>query len=331
MIDVDAIKRSVDCRRIVERSLGKPKSRTQGYSAFKCPFHRERKGFSLVVYAEYWRCFGKCGTGGDVISWVMRYHQLSFRQACERLATGDMPQTREPISHPEPGLEPRSEPPGEAWQKIARNIATEAKERLWGREGRRALHYLTIGRGLSEAIIEAACLGYIPGEPYKWHEIGGLKVPCGIAIPWYADGALWGIKVRRAVGEQRYQQVGGGNIKGCLYLADQIQPGLPLVLAEGEFDALTALQISGETLSAASIGSASNRHINLRWYAKLLAAPRLLVCMDTDEAGEKAASGLASLSRAVRVIQIPIGKDMNEFYRLAGDQTVRDWLKEKYT
>jgi hypothetical protein len=37
-----------------------------------------------------------------------------------------------------------------------------------------------------------------------------LTVPCGITIPWYADGALWGIKVRRAAGEIRYQQVSGG-------------------------------------------------------------------------------------------------------------------------
>ena len=131
MIDVEAIKRSVDCRQLVERALGKPKSRTQNYSIFKCPFHQERKGFSLVVYAKYWRCFGKCGTGGDVISWVMRFDQLSFQHACEQLAHGDVPQTGEPITHLEPGPEPRSDPPDEAWQKVARNIAAMAKERLW--------------------------------------------------------------------------------------------------------------------------------------------------------------------------------------------------------
>jgi DNA primase len=331
MINVDAIKQHTDCRQIVERDLGLPKSRATAYITFKCPFHQERKGFSLFVYGEYWRCYGKCGTGGDVISWVMRYRQLSFQHACERLAMGDVPQTGEPITHPKPGPELRSEPPGEAWQKVARRIAAEAKERLWAREGRRALNYLTIGRGLNEAIIEAACLGYISGERYDWNDIGGLKVPCGITIPWYADGALWGIKVRRSVGEQRYQQVSGGNIKGCLYLADQIQPGLPLFLAEGEFDALTARQIGWGKLSAASIGSASNRHINRRWFGKLIAVPRLLICMDADEAGEKAASELASLSRAVKIIQVPVGKDMNEFYRLVSEQAVQDWLKQKYT
>ena len=146
---------------------------------------------------------------------------------------------------------------------------------------------------MSEGIIAAAQLGYIPGKPNEWKEIDGLKAPCGITIPWYADGAIWGIKVRRAAGEQRYQQVSGGNIKGCLYLADRIQPGLPLVLTEGEFDALIAWQVGWGKLSAASIGSASNQHINPRWYGKLLAAPRLLVCMDADTAGEKAAAEIS--------------------------------------
>ena len=58
MIDVDALKRKLDCRMLVERDLGKPKYRTHEYSTFKCPFHHERKGYSLVVYADYWRLIG---------------------------------------------------------------------------------------------------------------------------------------------------------------------------------------------------------------------------------------------------------------------------------
>lgn len=136
--------------------------------------------------------------------------------------------------------------------------------------------------------------------------------------------------MRRAAGEQRYQQVSGGNIRGCLYLVDHIQPGLPLILTEGEFDALTTWQIGWSKLSVASIGSASNQRVNLRWYGKLLSAPRLLVCMDADEAGEKAAAEIATLSRAVKRVQVPMGKDMNEFYRLASEQTVHDWLKTQF-
>src|SRR5664279_1911396 len=234
MIDVDTLKRNLDCRTLVERDLGKPKYRTHEYSTFKCPFHQERKGYSLVVYANHWRCFGKCGVGGDVIGWMQRYHELSFQQACEHLVSGDLPYRAERVLHSEPEPVPRSEPPDEKWQKIARRIAEQATDRLWRSDGRRALAYLKNKRGLSEGIIAAAQLGYIPGQPHEWNRIEGLKVLCGIAIPWYADDALWGIKVRRAAGEQRYQQVSGGNICGCLYLADRIQPGLPLVLTEGE-------------------------------------------------------------------------------------------------
>ncbi len=281
-----------------------------------------------MVYADHWRCFGKCGDGGDVIAWTMRYHQLSFQQACERLAAGNLPRSSKPILREEPRTGPRSEPPNEAWQKIARRIAEQAADRLWHSEGRRALDYLKTKRGLSEEIIATAQLGYILGNPNEWKKIEGLKVPCGIAIPWYADGALWGIKVRRAAGEQRYQQVSGGNIRGCLYLADRVQPGLPLILTEGEFDALTTWQIGRGMVSVASIGSASNQHINFRWYGKLLAAPRLLVCMDADAAGQQAAAKIIDMSHAGRNVQIPFGKDMNEFYLRAGQQLVREWLMQ---
>lgn len=101
-----------------------------------------------------------------------------------------------------------------------------------------------------------------------------------------------------------------------------------MFLTEGEFDALTVWQIGWGKLSVASTGSASNQHINLRWYSKLLAAPRLLICMDTDEAGEGAAAELATLSQAARCVQVPLGKDMNEFYLRVGQRFAGEWLKQ---
>ncbi len=154
----------------------------------------------------------------------------------------------------------------------------------------------------------------------------GLKVPCGIAIPWYADGVLWGIKVRRSAGEQRYQQVSGGNIKGSLYLADHIRPGLPIFLTEGEFDALIAWQVGRTEISPASIGSASNWHINPRWFGRLMAAPSILVSMDSDEAGIRAAAEIKLLSSAAKMAPVPTGKDMNEAYLHLGKQAVAEWL-----
>lgn len=91
--------------------------------------------------------------------------------------------------------------------RVLPKAPAEAVDRLWSRQGRRALRYLKEVRGLKEGIIAAARLGFIPGDPHAWQEVDGLRVPCGITIPWYGDGVIWGIKVRRAAGEQRYQQV----------------------------------------------------------------------------------------------------------------------------
>ena len=38
----------------------------------KCPLHREREGqaFAVWVRDQRWRCFGKCGVGGDVVDLI---------------------------------------------------------------------------------------------------------------------------------------------------------------------------------------------------------------------------------------------------------------------
>jgi len=327
MIDVERIKEQIDCRAVVERDLGQPKHHRARYSTYKCPFHNETKGFSLVIYEDHWQCFGKCGQGGDAIAWLRLYHSLSFADACQQLVSGDLPKLEQPRLRSQPQREPVSEPPDAEWQRIASRIAHQAMDTLWGREGKRAWDYLEHQRGLTENTIVRAGLGYIPGDYREWKEIDGLKVPCGITIPWHANGAIWGIKVRRAAGEQRYHQVGGGNIKGCLYLADEMQPGLPIFLTEGEFDALIARQVGAGLLCAASIGSSANRRINARWYIKFIAAPRVLARMDDDSAGEGAAAEIEALSGAVKRVQVPVGKDVNDFYLLAGQTAVQDWIK----
>jgi DNA primase len=51
-----------------------------------CPFHNE-KSASLMISAQkqIWHCFG-CGEGGDIFGFVMRYENLDFREALQRLA-----------------------------------------------------------------------------------------------------------------------------------------------------------------------------------------------------------------------------------------------------
>ncbi len=330
MIDVERIKQNIDCRDLIERDLGKPKYRNRNYSTYKCPLHNEEKGYSFIVYENRWVCFGKCGHGGDAISWLMEYHNLSFKEACERLSSDDFPIRYQPLHKSKNRIPIISQPPDASWRSRAEEIVKHAEVGLWGEQGKPALHYLKEQRGLTETTILEARLGYIAGDYRDWKTLNGLTVPCGITIPWYADGVIWGIKVRRAAGQQRYQQVSGGNIKGCLYLADTIQPGLPLMITEGEFDALIVRQVANDLVSVASIGSAANKTINSRWFSKIISAPSILLRMDEDQAGHRAISQIGKLSQAVMCVQVPHGKDVNDYYLLTSDAIVLQWINEVF-
>lgn len=60
----------------------------------KCPFHDDRRASLKVYNNRSFNCFG-CGTGGDVITFVMRFENVDFRTACERLGGKDEPMTED--------------------------------------------------------------------------------------------------------------------------------------------------------------------------------------------------------------------------------------------
>jgi DNA primase len=82
---IDEIKRRNDLAEVVTEHGIELKKR--GRTLFGlCPFHHEKTAsFNVSREAGLFHCFG-CGAGGDVIGFVVRFHQVTFPEALKRLA-----------------------------------------------------------------------------------------------------------------------------------------------------------------------------------------------------------------------------------------------------
>ena len=319
MNEVQVLKTRIDVRVLVEQDLGQPISRGARASLWKCPFHHERKGASLAVWADGYHCFGACASGGDVLDWLLKYRRLSFPEALDILgkAYTDRPKSIASVRG-------STEPPSAEWQEVARKVIEIAEDRLWSADGEPALAYL-YRRGLTSRTIRYARLGYLPKGYRDWQTIEGLQVPAGILIPWFTGGTLWAVKARRAAGEPKYVQIAGGSAHG-LFNADALGNRECALLCEGEFDTLLAHQEAGQLVAAVSLGSAGTV-LSARWYSELVMCREILVAYDSDATGDKGAARLCALSPRFRAIRVPEGKDITEFFQLNGD--ILQWVESQ--
>lgn len=315
MFNVQALKEQISLSQVVEADLGRGKKSGQ-WLMFRCPFH-EDKNPSMGVKGDGFRCFA-CGAHGDVIDYVMRRRGIGFQEACEWL---NAPEHTAALPAPRRrGIPVQIEPPTREWQAAAKRIVLEANERLLNAPEAESARLYLERRGISLETTRNASLGYVPGTiKDTWPILYGLKTPPGILIPWFADGALWRVNVRRPTNEksQRYRNIAGGSGEG-LFVAGQVERGRPLLVTEGEFDALIASQTVGGIVSVVTAGGATNR-ISQRWLGIFAQTPLILAAHDTDDAGQKAAAALRNMTACVRRVDLPDGKDVTDYIVAGGD------------
>ena len=150
---VEAIKREIDPVEFIGRVTPLQKS---GRS-FKglCPFHTEKTP-SFYVFPDRgtWRCFGSCGEGGDIFTFVQKRENSDFRGALRTLAA-------------EAGVELTAEDSRKRThnERLAATMsaAVEYYQRcLREPGGEAAMAYLTEKRGLEQRTIETWRLGWAP-------------------------------------------------------------------------------------------------------------------------------------------------------------------------
>lgn len=311
-IDFAAVIASADLGAIIAADLGPP---ARG-GRWRCPFHigAETPNLAIASDGRHWRCWsGRCGLRGDAIDWLCHREGLSKIEAARKLA--GVPEADRPPPRTAPRADRRrvgDRPRLPATDALA--LVSEAADRLWTPEGADALDYLR-GRGLADETIRAARLGWTPsarGVPWT---------PPGVVIPWADRGRLALVKVRPPEawrdrfpeGRRPSRYVEAWRDRPGLYVAAPIVPGRPVVLCEGELDALIVAQAVGDRAAVATPGSASGR-VDPGILGPLVMASPWIVATDADPAGDRLADALMALagSRGRRVRPPGPGKDWTD-------------------
>lgn len=273
-----------------------------GEWAGPCPFCREGEDRFRVWPNEgigryYCR---RCEHRGDAINYLVDIGQIDRKEAYE-MRHGKTVYKEKRVMNTRKVDEKYSVPPSDQWQEYGWGFVDVSKECLWSDKGARALEWLH-KRGLNDEIIRKAELGYNPKDTYEsrvdWglipeknKETGKQKriwLPQGVVIPWIIKDQLWRINIRRPQNIKRGPKYcGPTGWSNGLYNADQLQPGKPAILVEGEFDALTILQEAGDLVIPVATGSTGGSRCT-NWLKMLQKCSIVLVTFDADEAGEEA-------------------------------------------
>ena len=312
-----------------------------------CPFHSEKTpSFSVSPERQSFHCFG-CGVGGNAISFVMQYENLSFPEALRFLASraGMQLPEREPSA-----AEKREHSLKERLLEMHKLAATHFYQLLHTEEGKHAYQYLR-QRGLSDETIRKFGLGFSskrPGELYRFlkqrgytdaelRESGLVTIEERGARDKFWNRVMFPIMDSnsrviafggRVMGEGEPKYLNSPetklfdksrNLYGLNYArrtrADHV------ILCEGYMDVI-ALHQAGFANAVASLGTALTEQQVLHLKRTLSTAAVAVLSYDSDNAGIKAARRAIPLLRGAgftpKVLSMQPHKDPDEFIKALG-------------
>ena len=299
-----------------------------------CPWCGGHDRFRVWPEKGRWWCRG-CGKAGDEIQYLIDRRGLSFKEAC--LFLGRELQ-RPKANKPTPTIwEPKeSKEPGELWQAKARAFLNEAINNLWTPDGEAMLVWLKTNKGLNDATIKEARLGYNPSDLYEPRAAWGLDpiikddgtekrlwIPAGLIIPLITNNKIMRLRIRRddPGNGPRYVIISGSQTTPLIIGKDKAA----FVIVESELDALLLSQEAGDIIGVIALGTAQAKPDGET--DKLLkAAPLILISLDTDDAGTKASWKFWPDNYGAKVKRWPTiqGKDASE--AKANGLDLRTWI-----
>jgi hypothetical protein len=218
---------------------------------------------------------------------------------------------------------------------MASKLVTMTKMNLWENQDLPVWDKLR-QRGLSDQTIENAVLGWISrdrwdirakcGLPTELNENNRPKklwIPEGLLIPIYnADQKIVRLWCRRFIKEgPKYYCFPGSSMK----IFTLGTAGRPIVIVESDLDAWLINQQAGDIVTAASLGS-SGKKPDSEFCAYLITAPKILVALDADPAGKKAARWWTDNFPNACYWPVPWSKDPGDAFGTASG-VIKMWIQ----
>jgi DNA primase len=317
---VDEIKEKLDIVDVISDYVPLKKA-GRNYKAL-CPFHSEKTpSFYVFPETRSWHCFGACGTGGDIFTFIMRIENLPFGDALRTLAkrAGVMLRQKSEEELLEERLKKRlfeinalaadyfhrlllASPQGERARRylIKREINRETIERFklgYSLDSWRALKDYLRGKGYKQDEIHAAGLviereggGYydrfrgrlmIPIRNVRGDVAGFGARALDDSLPKYLNSPQTPIFNKRSI------------LFGLDFAKEKIRAEGLAVIVEGYMDVLTAHQHGFENV-VASMGTALTEE-QLELLSRL--TRRFALALDSDTAGDAATLRGIALAR----------------------------------
>jgi len=329
----------VDLAELITEELGPPVAREGAGTDvcwWLCPFHGDSNpSLKITPNGKHFYCHG-CGERGDAVDFLQKLHNLTFREALRRLKGSSSPSRngdsrrsrgsrgpRGPRKPAGPSLATLKPPPPPKWQEGARYLITTARHTLWHlAAGELGLSELR-ARGLRDQIIKKHRLGWC--DPSEYEVALRRFVTKGITIPWQFGRTVRAVRFRSCT-QSSYSFLKGSRI-GVMYPTLSFLPGKPVLICEGELDALLAIQEVGDLVQVGTLGSASQR-LTAETLASMACVPLVLLAYDADKAGDKAAAHWRRLlPRTSHRARPPDGMDLTDI--LTSGRSLRKWVQQK--
>lgn len=314
-----------------------------------CPFHNEKSpSFSVSGQRQLYHCFG-CGVGGNVITFIMEYENMTFLEAVKMLGE------RAGVALPETSVSEQDKKERvirDRLLEINKIAATYYYRQLRSDRGRAGLEYLK-KRELSDSTINSFGLGFASqstGELYKLlkekgfdddllKESGLFTYERGIHEKFWNRVIFPIMDINnkvigfggRVMGDAKPKYLNSPetrlfdksrNLYGLNIARTSRKPNM--IICEGYMDVISMHQ-AGFNQAVASLGTALTPG-----HARLLKryTDNVLITYDSDEAGVKAALRaipiLKEAGLSTKVINMRPYKDPDEFIKAMGAEAFQE-------